>query len=522
MKNNAITRQSFISKIKPLLILLCFSGPLLHGQSEMEIKTSGQYHWGEGQGGTLTEAKEIALRELVNGISVTVSARTSNQLVETSAGVDEDYRSLTETVSRLTLKGVGYVTGQRRGTPVALAFISKADYLRSLNALADEVRSMIKLNEGPATKLQTIYEIYLRCFFSPEPISFESRDQQQYPDARLYLKHEIEEKLQEVQIRTGAPSIDRDVDLVTIPIEASRLGRPVSGLQVGIAGSNEPPLPLKGDRGELYLYSLPNAPKMTLAIAVRVGLSTMAEPDLMQLQELHPLEHVKSIDLDLSTQMRYDFTTRLMANGALLFTPSHEGFSLSRLDWDFGDGESSSATQPLHKFSGAGPYLVKLWFNNRPEFGVQKQVWADGKLQAMVTSKPETVLHPEPQAPAGKASTSIIKETETEIDPSLKEPESPHLPEIMLNLMDAADYNSLGGRLEKFKSIHKLMFGKQSAFINPQACYVFVIKPKTGEIAAVLGPGNEQRPNLRTGEVHTGLGDFKGHATIYVEINDAP
>lgn len=75
------------------------------------------------------------------------------------------------------------------------------------------------------------------------------------------------------------------------------------------------------------------------------------------------------------------------------------------------------------------------------------------------------------------------------------------VPPVLADLIPIMNARTLRDDLQKFQDDRRLRADRDSlSFFEPDACYVFVIDPGRQRVEAVLGPGQAQRPNLRTGD----------------------
>jgi serine/threonine protein kinase len=92
------------------------------------------------------------------------------------------------------------------------------------------------------------------------------------------------------------------------------------------------------------------------------------------------------------------------------------------------------------------------------------------------------------------------------------------LPPVIEPLIAITEARVLRNRLVALQDDRRLRAdGDSLSFFEPETCFVFVVDPGPARVAAVLGPGGSERPNLRTGAV---LADwrreFDGHDFIWV------
>lgn len=479
---------------KFILILL----PLfLYAQNERDIKLSGNYYWGEGTHKSEVNAKNMALQDMMFKIQVTISSEVMTKEQQINDQYSEEAKSIVKATNTLSLQGVDFFIKTKRGNTVAIAYISKVDYQKSIEAISDEIRSKVtslELDEkkGQKSIVEDYYTIYLRTFQCPEPINYTTLKGQQYPDIQIYLKNKVENWLANLTIETEKVAIDPSIPMITIPVIIKDRNQPANEIIARLNSDDGADMEVVDGNVQLFRYTLPSAYKEDYDVVLSINPDLKNRNGLQQLHENFQITQTKKINLDFTNLIKTGFNVYKQASGALLFKPVHTNLSISSLFWDFGDGESSEMQNPLHKYNDNGAHKVTLTFNNNPELVVSKEVNVDGKTQDM--QHVENAKHPkEKWKPI--FNSNIIKD-----------------------LSESENYNNLAKKLGHYKKRRKIMYGKESDFVNPANCYIFIVHPQTKNIYAILNKGENQRQNLLTGENISDIGaKFRGMVSIYVE-----
>lgn len=482
-------------KIKLIFIFFVFTA-LLFPMSEHDIKLSGNYLWGEAEDKNLGKAKSSALQDMIFKIQVTISSEMYDNEQQVDGQFSEETRSTTQAFTRIRLEGVDYFISKRRGVHKVVAFISKTDYKKSLEVLAKEISDEIKVIEqdekglGIHKIVSRYYHVWLKCYQSPEPIKYTSISKIEYSNVINFLQSKVETYLDEIRVSVSKTTIDSDIQMITISLDIQNGGKPANGITARIDLPDSPPLLVVDGKTHLFLYQYPSksVEHYKILLGMHVDENTV-NPDLLKVHKTISLKKYREIEVDYSDFIHLDFSVKKLQSGKLLFTPNYKNFSVSSLEWDFGDGNVSKKEKPLHGYTQAGEFIVKLTFNNSQDISVVKMVSNEG----------------------------FIKKLETPKKVKPKQEQQFVLPQIMKNLVNIETYNVLSGKLNMLKKQRKIMVGKKTDFLHPENCYVFIIHPRSKAVEAVLNNDTNGRKNILTGQEKE-VKDYRGRISLYVEV----
>jgi hypothetical protein len=466
----------------------------LAGQTEQEIKLSGYYYWGEGEHEVEENARSAAIQDMLFKIQVTVHSELTTVTEESDQGIRDDARSVVQAHTSMRLKGLNFYTTTRRGRYRVIAYIAKSDYARGIDLMAAEIAAdaagaeLDEQQSGLPTAIMTYYLTYLKTFQCPKAIHFITQNGMQYDNLQIFLKNRIESYLSALDIRTGDVTIDASIPMITIPVHVRYQGKPLSRLTARLDHPDGADMPIVDGKTRFYLYTLPSRIKEEYQIFTAIHLDPKTTPeDLLAMHLSFPLTYPKKISLDFTQIIKLDFNVYRQASGAMLFNPVYKNISISALSWDFGDGESSTDQKPLHRYEEEKEHIVSLTFNNNPALRIMKTLSPDGKTTPYASSQPE---------PQPKISSPVLKD-----------------------LSLSRTYEELSRKLILYKKKHQLMYGKESTFLKPENCYIFVVNPQTKEVIALLDQGMNTRQNMLTGEMVDNISrHYRGMVSIFTEV----
>ncbi len=195
-------KQSFF-----ILYLLLFSIFAL-AQSELEIKKSGTYLYGEGKGRTLRKADKSALQDLISQISVTVSSDFKNIVEDSGDKLKEYSKSVINTYSSTSLTNAKrLVLSQDERSTKVLRYIRKSDIHKIFEQRKEKVLSFIKAaiqsekeyNIGDAIKNYCWALILLQTH--PKHNQIKGDIDQNKGVLKILLHNKIEELLSSIKFR---------------------------------------------------------------------------------------------------------------------------------------------------------------------------------------------------------------------------------------------------------------------------------------------------------------------------------
>ena len=482
-----------------IMVPLC-----LQAQTERDIKLSGEYYWGEGEHKSEEQARNMALQDMLFKIQVTVSSEVMSREEQVNDQYNEEARSMVKASSTLSLKGVDFLNKSRKGNQVVVAFISKADYRKSIDAISTEISGLVTSLEMDEQRgnlsglVEDYYLAYLKAFQCPEPIKFTTADGQQYPNVQMFLKNKIESWLAGLTITPGKVIIDASIPMVTVPVTISDDGKAVGNIIARLNTQDGADMEVIDGKTQFFRYMLPSAFRENMDVILAINLNReKTRGDLYQLHESFKVTQTKKISLDYTGLIKIDFNVYPQISGALLFKPVHTNLSISDLAWDFGDGEHSNQQNPLHKYANPDDHVVSLTFNNNPGMITEKRVTAEGKSVALTAKEKVPVIMEKP----------------------VKTWQPVYASPVLEDLAKTDNYPELARKLSSYKKRRQLMFGKEDTFVKPENCYIFIIHPQSKTIVAVLDKGKNERRDLKTGEMISDIGgQYRGMISIYTEV----
>jgi len=493
-----------------LFLLLSFS---LSSQSAFEIMSSGEYRWGRGSGSTAEEAASNAKMGLINNIVTYVIGEVS--LVKTEVNEENSstygglFSSYTKTYSKLRLKNLSILPLEvEDGIHSSLAYIRESDFRESVDEVKTEIREIVRLaeqseqREGMASAYLDYYRAYLHTFYSPEPVSYVSISG---TDSVSSVKALIENKLRSffsnLRLTSGVPFATPNLEeQIEIPLSVSFSGKPVSKLSVRIDNPDSPQRVLRNGKTNLIIYSQPSRKKQPMGILLSPSFEENSE-----LKELHAqfaFQEKTSVTVDFSSLITLDFTFREESRLVFAFSSVIKNLSIAKIEWNFGDGNSSSDMNPKHLYKNPGSYEVTLTLNGDPDLRRSKTV-------VIKREEPEKPAPPPPPPPDEQIS-------DPPPNTSGKQATADALSEQLLR---AGRFQEVKNILDSYKDRGLVIYGNKNAFVNPDNCFVLVIDPVTAEVKAVLAPGTGERADLLTGTTVKDISaSYKGMKTIWAEV----
>lgn len=126
--------------LSPILLLVAITGFAQNDPDADQIKTSGNYLWGTGQGSTYQSADKNALDALITQISVHVESYFENVVNETDGSLKEYTQSVVKTYSSVTLtEAKSMMVSEKKGTFEVIRYMEKSD----LNTLFEKRKQKI-------------------------------------------------------------------------------------------------------------------------------------------------------------------------------------------------------------------------------------------------------------------------------------------------------------------------------------------------------------------------------------------
>lgn len=218
-----------------LVFIAMFLSLYLHAQTWTEVKTSGDYLWGEGQGATVAEADRQALADLTSRIAVHVISDFDQLDEEKTAGGRVDTKSYVtnrlNTYSQATLTNTErFVLKNEPGAIVGRA-IRKTEVERIFQSRIAKAKDMVETAQRAETEgrvddaLRNLYWAHalVRSLQHPNEVDYTDEDGQRHP-----LMTWIPERMNMIFSGLKVAVVKREGDDVDLAV--SYRGRPVTSV----------------------------------------------------------------------------------------------------------------------------------------------------------------------------------------------------------------------------------------------------------------------------------------------------
>lgn len=206
-----------------LTILLLASTFLIHAQTVSEIKTSGDYLFGEGWSENYSEADRQALRNLVESISVNVESSFSNvvnnvTLPDGTPTTKTAMQAVMRTYSQATLTNTKVITISPEPDAHVLRYVSIKDVAKIFQARKEKTLDFINLAQKAEEKLKIDdalrYYYWAYCMLTSLPDTIQPKAS----DNKTLLRTWIPDQINEVFSGIKAEKQEVDGDFITINV----------------------------------------------------------------------------------------------------------------------------------------------------------------------------------------------------------------------------------------------------------------------------------------------------------------
>ncbi|MBN8706573.1 MAG: PKD domain-containing protein [Bacteroidetes bacterium] len=504
----SVTKTFFLTSF-----LILFYSCFLVAQTEFEIR-SGDYLTGESfiSNGNEAAAKELAKKDLVQSIFQTVVMNQVYEINETNTFISDKMNINLESFSSINLGGLRFLSAiNKQGQPVMIAYISVEDYQASVRRSAEEIISILKTADltektnGLADASLFYYDAWLKTFSVPDLIRYKPADSPDTVIAKTYIRKKLTDFLNDLKIENAGIAEEMEAHY-TAQVRGSYRGKSVRTLRLASKDPSIDAKPIIDGSGKLHIHRIPGSPTETIELIL---LPPLPENDqaAARIEATNSLLASRKIDIDYLPIITMDFRIDGKSDGYLDFTPQIRNFSISKLEWDFGDGYQAIEPRPAHKFEKNGRYKVTLAVNG--EYKVIKEIDQTGKVfSSKRTLEPRKTPHPDRPIelfPSPAPSTGIAKgNTFQKVKKDLAEITSG---ELLFDYLNAA------------KNTGRLTFGKESQFTRPDDCLIAAVDSKTRQVLAVLEKQGAGWVNQKNNQEITSVSDqFKGQIVIWVQV----
>lgn len=504
------------SSILVLMLFPFFGNAQIDPKKEMEIKLSDNFYWGEGYSDDRQKAVEFARQDLSQKIIVRISSIQSVSELEVGDNLTSDFKSDIRTETRIELRDVMVKTDKRRdGSWMALAYLSRNDFQKNLSETEALILNKLKQAQeaekmGSWELATNLYgEIYLNTLFFPAPIYMEKQIPGYSKEVRSFSRAKILEWLDNIQVkfigvknRTFKDGVEMYINLEVLFNNEKTKNLYMSLNRFGY-GKHD----VKDGEVSIYFDLAVENPIQIIEFILQPSLSAISDNSSTTAGQNNELPtFIKSIEIDFTTAITFDFSSNQVSQERYKLTPVLENITVFDLEWEI-DGVSVS-NKPILDISLKPSNQVSLRLNRNPQFQVTKKVLPNGNLETVSTFQTISTNLPSIK------NRPIVQEKEDFVSQSHN---------ALLNKIIAIDTaTDLTQYLDTLKRNRLLKFGNRTDVSNTSKSYMAIVNPKANKMIAILSPIiDDQRYNLNTQEiikVNQIQEKFSGNGPIWFEF----
>lgn len=525
------------------------------------MESPQQFRFAWAQGNTREAALSNARKQLIESIFVRIDASVEVRKKENNEGFDEDFSSVVQTSSKMSLSGLRDLTHNEGDTFYVLAYITNGNLQKSLDNWKTSVLQWVSLGEQmeqrglAALSLRSYYSAYLAASkLYPEPINYQFFDRaDEATDIVPILYEKITMVLKNIEIEPEDPVYDGVMKEYVVKLNPKVFGKPVKNLEVGYESQDGSMwVPPGGDGVYVPIFNPPASKQSTVAAFFSPHERSYLEghSELSAFAYLPPEEVLtvkKLIKVDFSSLITIDFDTKVEDLTAV-FTPKFKHISPVSFTWDFGDGNDGLGPKVSNTYLKPGVYDIKLTLNESEDLVFTKKVFIGiEEPQAITESVPvdqvsdssttiaNTELAPLTPNPVVPTPTpTVVTETVNEpISEPVIEPIEPEKPAIVLTDEDykisslisekvtvGMKTNAAFKWLDSKKREGVLYIGRKNTdFVDAEGATVIIANPKTN-VEDILVFRKGVFGQLSEKKQLEDLSSFKGKVAIWVVVKE--
>lgn len=463
---------------------------LFGGQAFSQI----DYYEASGEGPTLEQARQQALKNLTNSIQTFIQTRFESRISENKGTVSEDFaQAQTTTYSGIVLRNVTYIENHTPKGWLVTARVLKSDVEKAFEKRKYAIRSLLNLATAAeqradlATALRNYFWAYVLTFSYPDTIQIAIA--QTAGNAATLIPARLNAIFKEVHATVEKSFIDGD-DFVAIT-QISFSNRSVTNLLLSYYdGVDQNWCEVENGKTTFVLRGNFSEPKIVLRpqIEYRYVSEMEQNPEVYQIYQflqLPAFDNSFPLTLDLQNYVKVDFTAIFKGN-VVYFQPQLSHLSVTQYLWDFGDGRTSTLAQPALIFAQERTYQVSLKINGNPSLTCRKIL--DIKNQSL-----------------------------TGTNFSIPKPHKPTAPQLLADLRVVGNLQDFTSKAQELSRQGRIVFGSAKNFENKEGLYCFIFSSNSAELRAILTVQNGEFINIVTNRPEA-LGTYKGDRAIWVEV----
>lgn len=525
-----------------ILIICSVLGTSVQAQPNLlDIKLSGDYHWGEGIALEKNVAEELARQNLINRIVVLVTSEQSQTEQEIGTEYSSEFQSRSRATSRLQLRGLQYYSEQRRDRSwLVVAYIRKSTFDESLRI--DEERILTKLNEADALRRQgnvrqampRYKEVYLASFFHPVPLYTDSSTHGRRTLVQGYAESHMTEWLRRLDIRVAGvrSRSTQDNTELYVDLQISDRSLPAEQLLVRVNRTGYGTHRVTSGAASVYLDQAPDTRVHALELEVRLNPAVLNDETLHELSREVGPAITRVVEVDYSEVVQLDMRVSSSRGNQVTITPVIANLSVFSLEWQLPGGEISRdpVLTYFHDASDAGEEII-LMVNNSEELVARKMIGPDGQLRDVRPGTGRARVRPQAPPVSGTRPSPLPAAPPRTSGPDRQRPDNrgdaegviPSHSQYIQHIIRIRNAEQLTAHFAQLQSRDLLQFGQRSNVSEPDRSYLAIIDQRTREVITIVTPvQNGQRRNLRSNESFDASAiadEFRGYGAIWFQFN---
>lgn len=484
-----------------LSLLLLLLSAAAYGQNAcIPITKSNDYYSASVTNPDEAEARVSARSLLIEQISTTISSRTDLATNEVDSKSLSSFSSLTKSVTQLHMTGIQYqvCSKDKRDGITVMAFISKADLLKSKDEVSRDVAEYMTLmdekRESGADYLPEAYTAFLHTFLTPYPIEF-SQGTTKTKNARVYLETLLKTYLSKIKLTsTGVEENKEFTDQLIIGLKAE--GAEPSAMKFVF---DNPEFNARCEivdmKGGLNLLMDPVAPTQTFKGTLTLKPISVSS-ELAEIDRIVTIHRDVEVNVNMMSVISVDFSI-VEKGDAIELLPAIKHLSIRKFEWTSLKQLLSVDQRPTIARTEVSKEIT-LTINGSRDLSITKNIDGDASSFRKKVEEVTTIKKDEKPVVAPVKITNATAEKFRAVD----------------------SFTELQPMLLSYKKEGKISYGRESDFMNPSNCWIFIVDPATKKVMHLLSPKDVAgRTDVKSGKSFTDFeSNFKGLVSIWAEF----
>lgn len=299
-----------LNRLSPFLLVFLF--PLsAFAQSDLvrerEVKSSGQYRWGEGVDADPARAEEAARKDLAERLYLAMVIKTESKKEEVGSSYQESFQEIRETYSALQLTGLDKIRFREGGKTRVVVFIDTADLRRSFDLARQRVRELVAQSVAAESErrigdaLRLTYWAYLATFtyLGDDTINFGLGP---HIGARAALADRMHRLVKGISVE--ADPCYREGGAVIALVRFRYNGQPVENLDIRYyCGEGDDWAVVRDGQAYLTFYFEPSKGRWPLSLRLEYAYPTEMHRRDPEIEHLYDILKERSFDATLELEL---------------------------------------------------------------------------------------------------------------------------------------------------------------------------------------------------------------------------